>query len=112
VAKFKNAKREQKEKKIDDKLLSTLSIKLKKKQNNISLSEITLNRTVCSHLNSELFLLLRSEIFSLLSETYFVTTFIAFFLLTQNITWLVKMNISYSGFDTKIRVVSCLIRII
>lgn len=112
VAKFKNAKREQEEKKIDDKLLSTLPIKLKKEQNNISLSEITLNRTVYSHLNSELFLLLCSEIFSLLSETYFVTTFIAFFLLTQNITWLVKMNISYSVFDTKIRVVSCLIRII
>lgn len=35
MAKFKNAKREQEEKKIDDKLLSTLPIKLKKEQNNI-----------------------------------------------------------------------------
>ena len=46
VAKFKNARKEQEEKKIDDKLISTLSIKLKKEQNNMHLSEVTLNRTI------------------------------------------------------------------
>ena len=46
MAKFKNARKEQEEKKIDDKLISTLSIKLKKEQNNMHLSEVTLSRTI------------------------------------------------------------------
>jgi len=61
VAKFKNAKREQEEKKIDNKLISTLSIKLpvKKEQNNIHLSRVTLKS---SQLNLEVLLLLCLEI--------------------------------------------------
>ena len=91
--------------KIDDKMLSSVINKLKKEQH-ITLSEVTLNRTVSSQLSSELFLLFCSEIhvISLLSQNYFFTWLKVFLLTLKLLSW-VKMNIFNSGFNAKFRVV-------